>query len=244
MNIDKLIKGDRKMKYFQTTEKAIVNNYPYGHLRTTAFFSLEHKPGKGFRTVFQTINPKTGRLNAEKKSTYAPIMAMYEAENGHIQYSGFSFYDDECKKKAISFLSENFTLFTPEQIKDIAGYCLMMLKVDIQAKHTYCNSNLESLLNLYDSAVKTCVKIFKTGENLFNEINLDFAAINALEVKDFNPFRAVEYKDITKNQLNNPVVTQISDRDKENGETLETIQAEENVKVLVNNTLGYYEVKQ
>jgi hypothetical protein len=56
--------------YYHTTKKAIVDSYPYGRLRATAFFSLEFKKGKGFRSVFQTINPKNNRLNAPKYSTY------------------------------------------------------------------------------------------------------------------------------------------------------------------------------
>jgi hypothetical protein len=63
-------------KFFPTTHKAEVNSYPYGRLKATAFFGLEFKRGKGFRTTFQTINPKNGKLNAVKNSTYSPIFVM------------------------------------------------------------------------------------------------------------------------------------------------------------------------
>jgi hypothetical protein len=226
--------------FFKTTEKVEVNNYPYGYLKTTAFFSLEHKPGKGFRTVFQTINPKTGKLNKVKNSTYSPVMVMYKEETtGHIKYYSFRFYDNNDKIKDCKFMYEHFDLFTPEQIKDIAGYLLMVLKVDIKAKHIYCGADVNKMLPLYDEAMKTVVKIYKTGENLFNQIHIDFEAVEKLQIPDFNPFRKVEYKDVLENGLNNPVVTQISDHDKNAGETIESIQAEENVKVLIHKTLDY-----
>lgn len=177
-------------KYFKTTDKASVNNYPYGRLQCTAFFSLEHKAGSGFRSVFQTINPKTGRLNNPKKSTYAPIVAMYEnTENNHIHYEHYSYYDNNSKIKCNKFLSENFNLFTPDQIKDIAIYCLNYLKVDIHAKNVYCNSPVDKLLELYNPAVNILVNIIKTGENLFNQINLNFTVIDSLEDKTFNAFK-------------------------------------------------------
>ena len=180
--------------YFKTTEKVSVNNYPYGRLRCTAFFSLEHKAGKGFRSVFQTINPKNNILNKAKNSTYSPILAMYEdTENGHIEYEGYSFYDNNAKIKAIKFLSDNFDIYTIDQIKDIASYCLMYCKLDISSKHTYCNSPIAKLLELYKPAVETLVKIINTGENLFNQITFNFDEIDSLEDKNFNPFKVTSY---------------------------------------------------
>lgn len=58
------------MIVFKTDEKITVENYPYGRLQCKATFSLEFKEAKGYRTVRQTINPKTGRINNPKKSTY------------------------------------------------------------------------------------------------------------------------------------------------------------------------------
>ncbi len=175
--------------YFKTTDKATSNNYPYGRLRCTAYFNVEHKSGKGFRSVFQTINPKNNVLNKPKFSTYSPILAMYEnTENGHIEYEEYSYYDNNSKIKCNEFLTNHFDLYTPEQIKDIAGYCLMYCKLDISSKHTYCNSPVDKLLELYKPAVETLAKIINTGENLFNEITFDFDAIDNLEDKNFNPF--------------------------------------------------------
>jgi hypothetical protein len=61
--------------------KAEVDSYPYGRLRCKAFFWIEYKQSHGFRPVFQTINPKTGRLNAVKNGQYASSGIFYLTQN-------------------------------------------------------------------------------------------------------------------------------------------------------------------
>ena len=73
-----------------TNQKIEVENYPYGYtLKTTLFDTMEFNPKKGYRHITQTINPKNGRLNAPKKSTYAPLKVRYYDEIGHIKTIGF-----------------------------------------------------------------------------------------------------------------------------------------------------------
>lgn len=176
------------MKYIKTTEKVAVENYPYGYtLKTTAFYNVEFVKGKGFRTVFQTINPKTGKLNAPKKSTYSPVSILKEID-GKISTHPLGFYGDEGMVKDLKFLGDNFDLFTKEEIQSIALNVINLLKANIYAKVVYTNSDQAKLLPLFDSAVTTMVEIAKTGENLFDKIVYDIPAIKALEVKDYNPF--------------------------------------------------------
>lgn len=231
------------MKYFKTTEKAETNNYPYGYLRTTAFFSLEFKPKKGFRSMFQTINPKTGKLNKPKSGTYSPLMLMVEKENGHFSYIHGDFNGAEAINRDSRIVFEHFDLFTPEEIEYFYLHIIVMLKVEAQAIVTYCGADFEKVKPILTPIIKIACEGAKTKANLFDQIKIDIEALNACKVPDFNPFRVTRYDDVLENKLNNPVVEKISDHDKRNGETLETVQAEENVKVLVNNTLGYYEVK-
>jgi hypothetical protein len=72
----------------------LVADYPYSFkLRCKIRYWLEHNGKKGFRFVSQTENPKTGRWNAPKKSTYASMAAsMYLDEKGHVQWSGVGEY--------------------------------------------------------------------------------------------------------------------------------------------------------
>ena len=181
-------------KYFNTAHKATSESYPYGRLRTTAFFSLDFDKKKGFRTVFQTIDPKTLRLNNPKKSTYSEIIVMYEnQENGHIEYDWFSFYDDKSKKKAFLFLAQHFDLFTSEQKEYILLRLLAQLKIDIYSMVKWCASDFEALKPLFDPTIKQVVGALKNNnENIFGGISLDFEAIEATKKPNYNPFKVSE----------------------------------------------------
>jgi hypothetical protein len=91
--------GDKQPLYGHTSESTayLVDDYPYGfHERTQIRYWLEHKPKKGWRFVSQTMNPKTGRWNKPKASTYADWgAAMYLDEKGHVAWTGVGPYSDE-----------------------------------------------------------------------------------------------------------------------------------------------------
>jgi len=72
----------------------VVDDYPYGFkLRTKIRYWLEMKPGKGFRFMSQTLNPKTQRWNAAKKETYVSIAAsMYLNEKEHVDWDVLTEY--------------------------------------------------------------------------------------------------------------------------------------------------------
>ena len=72
----------------------VVPDYPYGfRLRTQIRYWTEAVPKKGVRFVSQTMDPKTGRWNKPKKSTFARFAtAMYLDENGHVQTKTLSEY--------------------------------------------------------------------------------------------------------------------------------------------------------
>jgi hypothetical protein len=71
----------------------LVTDYPYGSLRCRIWFWLEFKEGKGYRFCHVTENPKNGRINAPKRSTYSPIFGvMYKDEKGHVVWDGITEY--------------------------------------------------------------------------------------------------------------------------------------------------------
>ncbi len=75
----------------------IVENYPYGfRLKTKARYYIETTKN-GQRSVFQTLNPKTQKWNAPKKSTYSEIMLLIRnLENNHVENDSFSItYSDQ-----------------------------------------------------------------------------------------------------------------------------------------------------
>lgn len=186
------------MKYYTTSEKKEVQNYPYGYTqRTTATFGVEFKKGKGFRTTFQTVNPRTGKLNAVKCSTYSPVVIMYTNEDGKVGYKHLEFYGDEGFTRNVNFMAEHFDLFTEEQIKYIASYLISNLKADIFARNAYCGTDIDKLLPLYNKAMEAALAIYKDGVNLFSDVKVDFEAANALKVDGFNPFEHCETTLIT-----------------------------------------------
>ena len=76
----------------------VVEDYPYGfRLRTTIRYWLETKPSHGQRFVSQTLNPRTGRWNKPKASTYAPVAVMFVNADGHVKWDGLSAYSEEEK---------------------------------------------------------------------------------------------------------------------------------------------------
>lgn len=197
-----------KVEYFKTTEKVEVKNYPYGRLRTSAFFGLEHRPGKGFRTTFQTINPKTGKLNKVKYSTYGPLRIMQQDHTGRIDYIYAQWYDDKDKRNFLSLLDQHFRLFTAEQIEDLALYIIAMTKVDFRSILTYCvkpenhTAAIEILKEAYKEPLKILVDIAKNKVNRFGEVlnKLDFEKIRSVETPDYSPFKTTEFMIIGDNK--------------------------------------------
>jgi hypothetical protein len=81
----------------------VVADYPYGFtLRCSIRYWIEYKPGKGFRFVSQTTNPKKAGVvwNKPKASTYDRFgAAMYLDDNGQVQWAGLSEYADYAESK-------------------------------------------------------------------------------------------------------------------------------------------------
>jgi len=82
-----------------------VKDYPYGfRLRTSIFYWIETKEGKGDRFCSYTINPKNGRPNAPKYSTYSPFMYLYLNDEGHVTYGVIESYAREKFEARFSFI--------------------------------------------------------------------------------------------------------------------------------------------
>lgn len=83
-----------------------VDDYPYGfRLRTKVRYWVEFRPGKGFRFLTQTLNPKTDRWNKPKASVYSELAGnMYLDEKGHVEYQSLTGYADV--KKIREYISD------------------------------------------------------------------------------------------------------------------------------------------
>ena len=91
--------------YNHTSEATayLVTDYPYSGLRCQIKFWLESHPKKGMRFCAQTQNPKNGRWNNPKKSTYSLLaMGMYLDERGHCMHAAIHEYSKA--KEVLDFL--------------------------------------------------------------------------------------------------------------------------------------------
>lgn len=88
---------------FETAHK--VSNYPYGFkLRTDIYFWIETTPNKGDRFCSVTVDPKTGKLNKPKKSTYSDFMYLYEDAIGHVHHGVIHIYHLDKIKSQFDFI--------------------------------------------------------------------------------------------------------------------------------------------
>ena len=181
-------------KYIPTAEAVKVENYPYGfRMRTTLTDTMEFNSRKGYRHCTQTIDPKNGRINAPKKSTYYPLLVRYYNEEGHIKSIAFDFNGDKEINKGCKFLAENFALFTADEIKYFYGFIYSMAIVDMRATMIYGGSKAEDLKPLYTDFLKICNEGIKTGENVFGLMELNTEAIDATKPANYSPFVVTEY---------------------------------------------------
>ena len=195
----KKYKKMNNLKFLPTTEKIISENYPYGFReKTTKTDYLEFSRKFGFRHCSQTVNPKTGRLNNPKKSTYYEIMLLATDEKGHCKTMVLDFYDNKRKDSTIEFLSkvENWVLFTDEQMEFIYENLFLHLKADIKARVIYCGCKFEDLKPLYDSQIDLVVKGIKAPQiNFFPQIKFDWDSIEKTKVENYQPFKVTHYSE-------------------------------------------------
>jgi hypothetical protein len=182
-------------KYIPSTEKIEVLNYPYGFkLRTTLFDYIEYDKKKGYRHCTQTVCPKTNRLNKPKKSTYYPLLLRYYNEAGHIKTAGFDFNGGEAINKGSKFIFENFTLFSPEEIKYLYELILRASIVDMKASCIYGGCKPEDIKQYYSELWIMATNGVKNPEvNDFGLLYIDNEGIDSHKPVNYNPFGVTEY---------------------------------------------------
>jgi len=124
-------------------------------------------------------------------------MLLGKNENNYTQSEHFSFYDNKEKDATIAFLSnpDNFALFTAEQIEYIYIKLFIQIRLDIEASATYCNADPIKSLKLQKPIIQLCLKGIKSKGtiNIFPEIKFDWVAIDALNQKNYKPFKTTTY---------------------------------------------------
>nr|BAR36426.1 lipoprotein [uncultured Mediterranean phage uvMED] len=109
-----------------------VNNYPWGfRFKTKRRTWIETDKNKGDRVCFCTLNPKTNKWCAVKKSTYNAVDVLLIDENNHIKSIGL--WKSTSKEDLESFLSKidynSLSLLQKKQIERIKAINKVMEKV-------------------------------------------------------------------------------------------------------------------
>lgn len=113
-----------------------VDDYPYGRvLRCKIRYWMESDPKKGYRFVSQTQDPRNGRWNAPKKSTYILLGGcMYLDAKGHVQWTGISQYSDGAE--VLNFVKE-FPKADYSILKQFTAAKIRYLTVRAEGKATH-----------------------------------------------------------------------------------------------------------
>lgn len=162
------------MKKNIITGPVIVDNYPYGSLKCKMTFSVEFVKGKGYRSVMQSVNPKNGRENKPKKSTYNHFMYMFkEEETGHIKFAGWNAYGYESVKALEKLLTENDFNLSEVESKELWAFVISCIRGN--ARYTTVKEGYTIQNFLETTKVSEMIKLY--GQN---------ASINELKNVGYN----------------------------------------------------------
>jgi len=144
-------------------KKVEVANYPYGRLKTSAFFSVEFKKGKGFRHIFQTINPKNGELNKPKAGTYSTIAFLTTDENNFVTQRSSTVYGLEENNKIIKFIAENQDKL--QLTNDMLYFILSSILASNKASFAYMGAKFERIKeNIARPHIEAIISMFKADD--------------------------------------------------------------------------------
>lgn len=109
----------------------VVDDYPYGfRLRTKIRYWIETRENAGQRFCSQTLNPKTDKWNAAKKSTYSKtILLGLNSENGHVERVDFPDHYDTKIEELEQFYRQYYKFMDLYQLKMFrVEYAVMLAK--------------------------------------------------------------------------------------------------------------------
>lgn len=158
-----------------------VDSYPYGgKLRCKASFSIEFDKKKGFRSIFQTVNPKNGRINAPKKSTYGHLLYNYiNPDDGHIKVGHKSLSGYEEINKTLDFIDDNKAelQLTKEMLESIGLTALASIKANMAYTRV---SDPKRLFTILERPIRLLVRFVKGEDVNIKDIKIDIEAINEI----------------------------------------------------------------
>jgi len=123
----------------------VQDGYPYGRHRTQRRVWVE-TASKGSkkdqqRFMAQTCNPKTGKWNKPKGSTYSHILVIYLDSKDHVQLAALSTWDNA---ERIAAFVEQFGEFLTDEQRDSIKYLDAVQRVSSRIKWTISTDNTET----------------------------------------------------------------------------------------------------
>lgn len=129
----------------------LVDDYPYGYtLRTQIRYWIETKKNFGQRFVSQTLNPKTGKWNKPKASTYHAVLVLGLDEEDHVVCHGTSYYDD----------AEVWTQYKDRFVLDEYQLAEVNRAIDVKTQYTNKQKELENTGAPcgYNDVIRACIE--------------------------------------------------------------------------------------
>lgn len=129
-----------------------VGDYPYGFkLRTNIYYWVEFRVGKGYRFRAVTRNPKNGKMNKPKYSTYACVLGfMYLNIKDHVMWECVHEYTPA--KDIVSFL----TRFPDLPRERLRAWCMGKVALHNTFTSTHRDIDGKSDLELWEAALAAC----------------------------------------------------------------------------------------
>lgn len=151
----------------------VVQDWPWGYkLRTEKRFWIESNKS-GDRQVTQTLDPRTNKWCAPKKSTYYPVKIFYTSDEKKIVTQGeeveqlrteiFDRYNNEEIKSFYELHKENLNDFQKAQIKKWIGFNEAMKDVTFSFKSGY---SLDEEKEIEEKNQQIMGKIFALAEHI------------------------------------------------------------------------------
>lgn len=163
---------ESKEEILDVNVKNEVESYPYGRLRTKAFFWIEFKKNKGFRSGFQTIDPKTGRINAPKYGTYYSLVYQVKDEKGFIINKAMSVNGFDSVNEVSKFIYDNNDKLNlnSDMISQIVAEMLATIKIS----YGYTRGDKDKTFAVIKPTIDILIKMSKSKDyKEFKDVFID-----------------------------------------------------------------------
>ena len=149
----------------------VVQDWPWGYkLRTEKRFWIESNKN-GDREISQTLDPRTGKWCAPKKSTYYPVRIFYTSDQGEEvkQLLWEVMRKDDKIKSFYELHKDNLNDFQKAQIKKWIGFNEAMKNVTFSFKSGF---SLDESKEIEENNQQIIGKIFARAEHISKTIEL------------------------------------------------------------------------